>query len=110
MFYIYIYIYIGTYYMTPHGNTPTIPIHIGTLQGGTLSSFLLTIFVEPLLRWFSNGSKEYKPMHHSDEPESTYITYDDHGHAADINITTGSLQNLQIQINKLHIFSKYTGL
>jgi hypothetical protein len=26
----------GTYYVTPHGNTPTIPIHRGTLQGDTL--------------------------------------------------------------------------
>jgi hypothetical protein len=30
----------GTYYMTPHGDTPTIPIHRGTLQGDTLSPFL----------------------------------------------------------------------
>jgi hypothetical protein len=40
----------GTYYMTPHGNTPTIPIHRGTLQRDTLSPFLFTIFMEPLLR------------------------------------------------------------
>jgi len=40
----------GTYYVTPHGNTPTIPIHRGTLQGDTLSPFVFTIFMEPLLR------------------------------------------------------------
>jgi hypothetical protein len=40
----------GTHYMTPHGNTPTILIHRGTLQGGTLSPFLFAIFMEPLLR------------------------------------------------------------
>ena len=38
------------YYMTPHGNTPRIPIHRGTLQGDTLSPFVLTIFMEPMLR------------------------------------------------------------
>ncbi len=43
----------GTYYMTPHGNTPNIPIHRGTLQGDTLPPFLFTIFMEPLLRWLS---------------------------------------------------------
>jgi hypothetical protein len=52
----------GTYYMTPHGNTPTIPIHRGTLQGDALSPFLFTIFMEPLLGWLSIGSRGYKPM------------------------------------------------
>jgi hypothetical protein len=47
----------GTYYMTPHGNTPTIPIHRETLQGDTLSPFLFTIFMEPLLRWLSICSR-----------------------------------------------------
>jgi hypothetical protein len=46
----------GTYYMTSHGNTPTIPIRRGTLQGDTLSPFLFTIFMEPLLRWLFIGS------------------------------------------------------
>jgi hypothetical protein len=40
----------GTYYMTPRGNTPTIPIHHGTLQEKAISPFLFTIFMEPLLR------------------------------------------------------------
>jgi hypothetical protein len=53
----------GMYYMTPHGNTPTILIHRGTLQGDTLSPFLFTIFMEPLLRWIFIGSRGYKPTH-----------------------------------------------
>ncbi len=77
-----------TYYMTPHGNTPTIPIHRGTLQGDNLSPFLFTIFMEPLLRWLSIGSRGCKPMQRSDQPASTYIAYDDHGYADDICITT----------------------
>ncbi len=40
----------GTYYMTPHENTPTMPIHRGTLQGDTLFPFLFTICMEPLLK------------------------------------------------------------
>jgi len=47
----------GSYYMTPHCITPTIPIQRGTLQGDTLSPFLFTIFMEPLLRWLSIGSR-----------------------------------------------------
>jgi hypothetical protein len=38
------------------------------------------------------------------------MTYDDHGYANDISITTGTLENLQIQIKKLHMFNEYTGL
>jgi hypothetical protein len=37
------------------------------------------------------------------------MTYDDHGSADDISITTGTLENLQIQIKKLNLFNKYTG-
>ena len=38
------------------------------------------------------------------------MSYDDSGYADDISITTDTLYNLQIQIKKLHLFSKYTGL
>ena len=38
------------------------------------------------------------------------MTYDDHGYANVISITTGTLENLQIQIKKLHRFNEYTGL
>jgi hypothetical protein len=88
----------GTYYMTPHGNTPTIPIHRGTLQEDTLSPFLFTIFMEPLLRWLSIGSRGYKPTHQLQTPTCTYMTYDDHGYAYDVSITTGTMENLHIEI------------
>ena len=52
----------------------------------------------------------YKPKHHPELPESIHMTYDDHGYANDISITIGTLENLQIQINKLHMFSEYNGL
>jgi hypothetical protein len=85
----------GTSYMTPHGSTPTIPIHIGALQGDTLSTLLFTIFVEPLLRWLFISSRGYKPTHQTETPASTYMTYDAHGYADNIGITTGTLENLQ---------------
>jgi len=96
----------GTYYMTPRGDTPTICIHRGTLQGDTLSPFLFAISMEPLLRWLSIGSRGYKPTHQHQTPTCTYMTYNDHGYADDINIATRTLENLQIQIKKLHLFSK----
>ena len=88
----------GTYYMTPRGNTPTIPIHRGTLQGDTISPFVFTIFMEPLLRWLSIGSRGYKPMQQTKQPTGTYPSHDDHGYVDDISITTGTLDNLQIEI------------
>ena len=88
-----------------------IPIRRGTLQGETLSPFMFAIFMEPLLRWLSIRIRGYKPMmQQSDQPARTYITYAGHGYANDIRITIGTLDNLQIQIKKLHLFSKYTGL
>ncbi len=100
----------NTYYMNIHGNTDLIQILKGTLQGDTLSPFLLTIFMEPLLRWLAIGSRGYRPSYQPHKSTSTIITYDDHGYADDISITAGSIHNLKIQLKKLHLFSQYTGL
>jgi hypothetical protein len=100
----------NTYYMTIHGNTTPLCIYRGTLQGDTLSPFLFTIFMEPLLRWMAVGSRGYKPTYQPHKSNSTIITYDDHGYADDVSITAGSIQDLKIQIKKLHLFSQYTGL
>ncbi len=100
----------NTYYMTIHGNTTPLCIYRGTLQGDTLSPFLFTIFMEPLLRWLAVGSRGYKPTYQPHKPKSTIITYDDHGYADDVSITAGSIQDLKIQLKKLHLFSQYTGL
>ena len=76
--------------MTPHGNTPTMPIYGGTLQGDTLSPFLFKIFMEPLLRWLSTCNIGYKLKHQPKLSASTHMSYDDHSHADDISITTGT--------------------
>ena len=81
-------------------------IHRGTLQGDTLSQILFTILMEPLSRWLSIGSRGYKPMQQTTQHAGTYMTYNDHGYADEISITTCTLDNLQIQIKKLHLFSK----
>ena len=83
----------STYYMIIHDNTALIHIHRGTLQGYTLSPFLFTIFMEPLLRWLAVGSRGYRPSYHPHKSTATIITYDNHGYADDVRITAGSLQN-----------------
>ena len=88
----------GTFYMTSHEITPTIPIHRGTLQGGTLLPFLFMIFVEPLLVWLRINIIGCRPTHQTEQPYGTYISYDDHGYADDICIATSILANLHILI------------
>jgi hypothetical protein len=44
-----------TDYITPYDSTPSIDINRGTLHGDTLSPFLLTLFLEPFLRWLTIG-------------------------------------------------------
>ena len=107
-----LYLASNTYYMTPHGNTADIPIRRGTLQGDTLSPFLFTLFPEPLMRWLKVGSRGYQPACSttSTGDGEMHVTYDEHGYADDISITTGTLHDMQIQLHKLHLFSKYTGL
>ena len=84
--------------MTIHGSTAPIHIHTGLLQDDTLSPFLFTIFMEPLLKWLVVGSRGYRPSYQPTKSKTTFITYDDSGYADDVNITVGSIQNLKIQL------------
>ncbi len=96
-------------YDHPRNHHP-LTIYRGTLKGDTLSPFLFTIFMKPLLRWLAVGSRGFKPTYQPHKTTSTIITYDDHGYADDISITAESIQDLKIQLKKLHLFSQYTGL
>ena len=92
--------------MTIHGNTSPISIKRGALQGDTLSPFLFTIFMEPLLRWLAVGSRGYRPSYQPHQSTTAIITDDNHGCAYNVSITAGTIQNLKIQLQKLHLFSK----
>ncbi len=84
--------------MTMHGNTTLLPIYRGTLQGDTLSPFLFTILMEPLLRWLAVGSRGYRPTYQPHPPSSAILTCDDHGYAYDISIIDGIITDLKIQL------------
>ena len=66
--------------------------------------------MEPLLRWLVVDIRGYNPTYQPHKPTSTIITYDDHGYANEVSITAGSIQDLEFQLKKLHLFSQYTGL
>jgi hypothetical protein len=50
--------------ITQYGPTPSIDINIGTRQRESLSPSIFNIFLEPLLRWLTMGSRGYHPGSH----------------------------------------------
>ncbi len=63
--------------MILHGNTVPIHIHIGTINGNTLSPFHFTIFMEPLLRWlavYSRDTDQSTNLTNPQQPSSHTIT------------------------------------
>jgi hypothetical protein len=102
----------STDYITPYGPTPSIDIYRGTLQGDILSPFLFTLFLEPFLRWLTVGSRGYRPGPAATkvDPIEPTATYSGHGFADDLSLATGSTPNMSIQLQKLSLFSAYTGM
>jgi hypothetical protein len=100
----------STEYITPYGPTSSIDINRGTLQGDTLSPFLITLFLEPFLRWLTVGSPGYRPGPRDVDPTQPTATYPGHGFADDLSFATGSTPNMTRQLRKLSLFSAYTGM
>jgi hypothetical protein len=100
----------STEYITPYGCTPSIDMNRGTLQGDTLPPFPFTLFLEPLFRWLTVGSRGYRPGPPATnvDPTQPTATYPGHGFANDLSLATGSNPNMSIQLRKLSLFSAYT--
>ena len=62
------------------------------------------------MRWIQSGGRGYVPTCTKHCEGVFAITYDEHGYADDISITTGNLADLKVQLRKLPLFSQYTGL
>jgi len=94
---------------TEHGLTAPIMIERGTVQGDTLSPVLFIIFLEPLLRWLHVGGRGYKYGCLSDSLNARY-----HGSSAayadDLAVMTNSTHDLQIQCDKISLYSAWAGL
>ena len=73
------------------GTTPPINISRGTIQGDTLSPYLLIIFLEPLLRWLEKNNMGY----HFNTSKATCTTtvYTD-----DLAIITDNIKHIQPQV------------
>jgi len=60
----------------------------------------------------THGFRRHRKLYDSlcQTPIGTYMPFDNHDYADDIIITTRTLENLQTQIQNLHLFLKYTRL
>jgi hypothetical protein len=85
------------------GKTQPIPIQRGTIQGDTLSPYLFTIFLEPLLRWLQQGNNGY--TFGTSKVKISSATYAD-----DLATIANKLKSLQTQLNKLDRFYEWAGM
>ena len=86
-----------TEFILPAGNTNSIKIERGTIQGDSLSPLLFLIFVEPLLRWLHSGGRGYRLSCLKDENVKTSSL----AYAYDLCAMTNSHRDLAIQAKKL---------
>ncbi|KAJ9517045.1 hypothetical protein QJQ45_002549 [Haematococcus lacustris] len=95
-----------TRFRTPYGPTDPVPVDRGTIQGDSLSPFLLLIYIEPLLRWLQVGARGYKFT--SDTTDSAgRFTIGSIDYADDIAILCNSISNLRCQADKLSAYSDW---
>ena len=85
------------------GRTKPIPIQRGTIQGDTLSPYLFSIFLEPLLRWLQRGRNGYTLG-------TSKLTISSAAYADDLAIITNNLQSIQTQLNKLDKYCEWAGM
>jgi hypothetical protein len=95
-----------TSYVTDYGPTTPMTVERGTLQGDTLSPFLLLIYVEPLLRWLKVGGRGHTfgcvPSDKHNATRCNSLAYAD-----DLEILASSRSNLLIQAGKLSAYSDW---
>ena len=90
-----------TSFLTPHGPTPPIPIHRGTLQGDPLSPILFDLAMEPLTRWLQQGNHGYAPA-------STHNRHEGILYADDVTLTTQTIVGMQQQLQKVDLYGEWS--
>ncbi len=71
---------------TSAGQSDTVRIQRGTIQGDTLSPFLFLLFMEPLLRWLEVGNRGYRC---GSMPATVQLVLNALGYADDLILAAG---------------------
>ena len=105
-----LYLNVTTKVQLACGETGPIDIQRGTIQGDTLSPFLFSVFVEPLLRWLQSGGRGYKYGCLQAAPEHANHTTSSAAYADDLMAATNSTTHLRLQAEKIDRFCIWSGL
>jgi hypothetical protein len=100
-----VYLHCRTDFRTPYGMTDSLPIRRGTIQGDSLSPILFAIYIEPLLRWLHQGGRGY-----SLRGLSGALAVDSLAYADDLGTLSASLADHKLQVQKIHMFSRWADL
>ena len=88
---------------TPYGNTDTIELKRGTIQGDTLSPLIFTIFIDPMLQWIyqeSEGVTSELGQHEANH----------NGYADDLLIFARTMKDIQKALGIITRYAKYGDL
>jgi hypothetical protein len=90
----------------------SIDIKRGTLHVDTLSPCLFTLCLEPFLHLLIDGSRGYRPgaLETNADPKEPAAIYPGYVLADDLSLATDFPTNMFIQLQKLPLFSEYTGM
>ena len=85
------------------GQTKSIPIQRGTIQGDILSPYLFIIFLEPLLRWLDQNQLGYSF-------KTSSMSISSAAYADDLAVIFKDIKDIQPQLNKIDKFCVWASM